>query len=914
MRDKFFNWLGYVTYHKYWLVLIISLVVTLVLGGFAKKIKVEATWMSLLPQGSQSVKSFQKILDEFGPATNIILAVEGPNKKQITQVTEKLVAQLKDLVIQYQTEDGRLITKKALKRIDHRYDIDFIRKHGLMLEKAKNLKKNKVLFTDYNLVPFITDVNSVYESQWVSDSDNLTKQEKEAERGLDGMFQLFHSISDFAYGEADDPLSVQRGVDALTLGDGYYLSNDKKMLLIFITPTISINEIEPSVVVVDSLDSHLNRFKKEYPDVHFGLTGMHVVMRDEVRAGVSDTLRNLTFAAVLILALFIFSFRMWSGPILAMLVLFTGIAWDIGIVQIVIGRLNIITVMCSVVLLGLGIDYAVHIISSYSELRHKGECIEKAIYLTYQKIGKGLLTGALTTSFAFLSLAAIGSEAFKEFGFVVGAGIICCLLSSIFLLPACIVAKEKIWQALTKKENPKRVDMEFDFLGKTADFSTARPWVTLAIALILSVFMILQIPKTKMNQNYMDLEPEGLESVRLQREIVKRFHMSPDNMMAIYYSLDEVNQVQDRLNSQPAVGMVESIASVLPSQEKQKRRLPYLKEIQRMQKNIPERVSIDTQSLVKELRRFSDNIIEISSLAYISGLDRVFDKANQFIGFDEDGNQVGVNYTLKLAGYIESRPETITRLDKYQGYFRKMMKERISEMSTPEMITLDMVPESYREGYVSEDGSLFLMAFYSRKDIWDGLFTSPFLKTMLRNVPNSTGSPVFMKEMVESAGKEGKTAFGIALFSILILLFADFRSLKTTLVALIPLLTSMIWLFGLMGLLDIRFTIVNVIGFPLLIGIGIDDGVHVIHRFKVERKVKLSYAISSIGKAILLTSVTTMLCFGSLVSSEYRGYIGLGLIVTIGIGLCFITSVIILPAILKLIWGGKKEHPEFFEA
>ncbi|MCK4857840.1 MAG: MMPL family transporter, partial [candidate division Zixibacteria bacterium] len=674
----------------------------------------------------------------------------------------------------------------------------------------------------------------------------------------------------------------------------------------------SVNEIEPSVIAVDSLEARLSQFKIQYPDVHFGITGMQVVMRDEMDAGISDTMRNLAMAAVLILAIFVLSFRMWSGPLLALLVLLTGITWDIGLAQIVIGRLNIITVMCSIVLVGLGIDYAIHILSAYSEFRHKGETIEGAIAQAFQKIGSGLLTGALTTAVAFLSLTTIGSPAFKEFGFVTGAGIITCLLASIFLLPAAIVAKEKLWRLMTRREHLKRVDMEFRFLGRITRIATARPWVTVGIVLLITVALALQIPRVSMNRNYMDLEPEGLESIRLQRELVKRFHMSPDNMMAIYDSVEEVNQVQDRLYSQPAVGMVESIASVLPSEKKQRARLPYVRDIHEAQADLLAEVAIDTKALVEQLHRFSDNIIEISSMAYTSGLDRVFDKANQFVGLNEDGNQVGSNHAEELAGYLRDHPEAVVRLGDYQAFFRNIMKQRITEMSDTTMITLAMVPESFREHYVSADGSHFLMAFYSKNDVWDGLFTSPFLKTILRNAPQATGSPIFMREMVETTKREGIIAFAIALLAILLLLLVDFRSLLTAITALLPLLLAVIWLFGLMGALGIKVTIINVIGFPLLIGIGIDDGVHVIHRYRVEGKARLSYAMSSIGKAILLTSITTMLGFGSLVSSDFRGYIGLGLVVTIGIGLCFITSVIVLPAILKLLWGSRSWQPQLF--
>jgi len=912
VRERFFNWLGYVTYRRYWLVLLVCLAVTVVFGYFAGKIRMEATWLSMLEKDSPSVKSFQTIIDEFGAATNIIVALEGEDTEQLKKIADTISFQLADLNIEYLSGDGSLDTMKAFKRIDHRYDQDFIENHGLMLEKAKNLKKNKLLFTDYNLVPFLTHVNDVYEAQWVSDSDNLTKQEKEAEQGLDGMFQLFHTISAFARGETDDSTVVQKGVDALTLGDGYYLSSDKKMLLIFISPSMSINEIDPSVVAVDSLDNRLLELMTQWPDVRYGTTGMHVLMRDEMQSGIEDTVNNLTIALILILAIFIVSFRMWTGPILAMLVLVTGVVWDTGLAQLIYGRLNIMTAICSVILVGLGVDYAIHMISAFTELRHKGESIENAIAKSFQKIGNGLLTGALTTAIAFLSLVVIGSDAFREFGLVVGLGIICCLLASLFLLPAILVTKEKLWRLFTTKEFPKRIDMEFKFLGKTADVVTSRSWITVILVVVLTAFLVWQIPSTRMNRNYMDLEPEGLESIRLQREIVKRFHMSPDNMMAVYKTIDEVDRVQDFLNSKPSVGMVESIATVLPTEEKQTMRRPYLIEIRERQKKLPPEKSINAEMLAEQLHRLSDNIIEISSSAYINGLDRVFDKANQFIGLDEEGNQIGVNYAEKLAEYIKEHPEAIANLKKYQWYFRPLMKKRLEKMSNTESITIGIVPETYYDRYVSKDSSHFLMAFYSRKDIWDGLMTSPFIMTLQRAVPEATGTPVFMREMVEARKKDGPLAFGVAFLAIFILLLWDFRSVKTTIVALLPLVISVTWLFGIMGLFDINFTIVNVIGFPLLIGIGIDDGVHVIHRYRLEGKAKLSYTMASIGKPILLTSLTTMLGFGSLIFSTYRGYIGFGLLVTLGIGLCFVASVLILPAILKIVWGGKKEHPRFF--
>jgi len=799
----------------------------------------------------------------------------------------------------------------VVKRIDVQYDTSYFANRGFMLEKAKNLKKSRILYTDYNIVPFITHINDVLESQYVQDSDNLTKQEKEAVRELDGIYQLLETMQDFAENKSASREKVKNAVRELTIGDGYYLSNDKKMLLMIVTPTMTVDEIDNTVIGVNKLDEILKIFNDKYPDLHFSMTGMHVVVRDEMVSGVSDTIINLIFALVIVLIVFVLSFRMLSGPFLAMLVLISGITWDIGLAYIFIGRLNIFTAVCSVVLVGLGVDFAIHILSAYSEFRHKEYSIENSLFEAFTRIGAGLVTGALTTAVAFLTLIFTSFQAFREFGFVVGAGIICCLLASLFFLPATLVLKEKIWGKIRKDAVPKQVDMEFTFLGKISEIMTARPWITIVAAVLLTVFFIFFIPRVQMNKNYMDMEPAGLESIRLQREIPKRFNMSPDNMMAIVDNLEEADRITDQLNERPTVGLVESISDFLPTQEKQKERIPVVKAIAEDQKRLPKFSPVKKDIFIEQLYRLNDNLIEMSDLAFIGGLDRVLDKTNSFLGMNIDGDQVDVNRIEELVSIVRNTPEAEERLNAYQNIFMPAMTEIIRTMANPEPITLDMVPDSFKERFISIDGNYFLVAIYSKNDIWDGLFTSPFLETVIHDVPGATGSPIFMKAMVNTAKEQGVFAFFLAFIAFIFILLLDFRSVKIAFTAMLPLLMTLIWMLGIMGLTGFSFSIVNVIGLPLILGIGIDDGVHIIHRYRIEGRGKLSYSISSIGKAIFLTTLTTLLAFGSLIPSAYRGYASLGILLCLGIGLCFITSVIILPAFLKIILG-RQEASNFF--
>jgi len=145
----------------------------------------------------------------------------------------------------------------------------------------------------------------------------------------------------------------------------------------------------------------------------------------------------------------------------------------------------------------------------------------------------------------------------------------------------------------------------------------------------------------------------------------------------------------------------------------------------------------------------------------------------------------------------------------------------------------------------------------------------------------------------------------LTLLIVFLLLWFDFRNALHALIAMIPLAVGIFWMVGLMKLTGQQLTVMNIMGLPMIVGIGIDDGVHVVHRWIHEGKHKIHTIFSSSGKAILLTSLTTMLAFGSLIFSIWRGLGHLGAALFVGVCACFLTSVIVLPGIIGFIERGK---------
>ena len=136
---------------------------------------------------------------------------------------------------------------------------------------------------------------------------------------------------------------------------------------------------------------------------------------------------------------------------------------------------------------------------------------------------------------------------------------------------------------------------------------------------------------------------------------------------------------------------------------------------------------------------------------------------------------------------------------------------------------------------------------------------------------------------------------------VFLLLWLDFRRPDHALIAILPLAAGVFWMVGLMKLTGLQFTVINVMGLPMIVGIGIDDGVHIVHRWVSEGKRDLFTVFASTGKAILLTTLTTMLAFGSLYFSVWRGFASLGSALFIGVGACFITTILFLSGILGWI-------------
>jgi len=161
-----------------------------------------------------------------------------------------------------------------------------------------------------------------------------------------------------------------------------------------------------------------------------------------------------------------------------------------------------------------------------------------------------------------------------------------------------------------------------------------------------------------------------------------------------------------------------------------------------------------------------------------------------------------------------------------------------------------------------------------------------------------TGIQTISDELKRLVRESFKVATALSIAMVFLMLYLHFRNFSLVMLTLTPLLVSVVWMLGTMRLLGIDITILNFVATPLIIGIGIDDGVHIVEKYLYRKARDLGPTLAACGKAVTLTSLTTIFGFSSLFMAEYSGFQSLGLCAILGVFFCWLGSVVLLPLIM----------------
>ena len=604
-------------------VLVGALLVTAAAAGLMGRLELKMHFKNLMPQDHPMVEEFNRIVDDFSTATQIIVAATGEEvelKAFADEVAPRIAAM-----------------GEYVQRVDYRLERNFFLEHGFMLQKEKDLENLKGLFRDLSLLPWLKALNDSFEKTYVYDEESISTREKEnrAIVFLDGIQHWVRTLGQYVEEEDRvEPAAAEEAAERFLIGDEYSISPDKDMILLFVRPTFSLNEVDKVIAAENAIDAVIDSVAAKYPTVETGTTGIMALSRDETVAASQDAYYTSILAFGLIVALFILSFRMWMAPLLAGICLIIGVVWAGGVAALTVGSLNIMTSMFSVILIGLGVDFSIHIISGYTENRAAGRETGEALRQTLRKTGGGVITGGVTTACAFFTLVISESAGMQEFGLVAGSGVICCMIASVVALPAMLAWRDRLLERWQWKKGRVRT-AEFGFLGRMAGALARRPVAGLTGGTIVTGLLLYAALQITFDYNYLNMEPVGLTSIELQDRMEEEFGATPDFALITASSVDEARRIAEEAKGLEMIGMVTSISEYLPAADEQVRRKPHIEEIRRSLEEDRELARLaegDLGEFIDELYRLEDNVVELAQLAFLGGQDRVDGKCRDIVG------------------------------------------------------------------------------------------------------------------------------------------------------------------------------------------------------------------------------------------------------------------------------------------
>lgn len=645
---------------------------------------------------------------------------------------------------------------------------------------------------------------------------------------------------------------------------------------------------------IDLLRHLIQQTKNEVPGVNVGLTGQPVLDYDQMTQSEKDIILASIVSLLLCALIFIYGYNETGRPVKATICLLVGMAYTMGFTTLTVGHLNVLTITFVPMLIGLAIDYGVHLITRYEEELRHGKSQEAALAKAMVFTGQGIFTGSLTTAGAFLAMYFTNFKGIQEMGVICGGGLLLCLIPMMTLLPALLLRGRQNVIDLGHKEDETRARIENIWLR--------RPVLVIGITVVLSTLAFTQIHqgKVKFDYNLIELQSRGLSSVLFAQKLT---HADKSTLAGaiVATNLSQAIELEEKLyqltntvaDVEPPVEMLENF-----TEQNQTRKLGLIQGIK--EEVTPLKFSApDTQPV--NIANFSLTLFSLR--AYCGwALDEIGTNnptlSRQFVSLQQAIDNLR---KTMLAGNTNALAVHANKLAAFQRGFFDDLRETFQSLQNQDVsapLSMEDLPPALKDQFVGKNGKILLQVF-PKHDVWQRDNQEAFVTDMRTVEPNATGTPVQFYEYETLMRNSYIQAAWYSLIAIAFLVLIHFRSPVAMILSLLPVGIGTLWLAGAMGWFGIPFNLANIMTLPLVIGIGVTNGVQILNRFAEERTPNI--LARSTGKAVLVSGLTAIAGFGSLILAKHRGIQSLGYVMSMGITACMIAGLTFLPAVLNLL-------------
>ncbi len=843
----------------------------------------------LVPEDDVSQARWNSLRSQFASAEPLIIALEASASGVSVEDLETTAREIAE----------HLQADPQVRSVFYRVDFDWLADHALALAPADMVEQafemvqrllavdGKLILTswaDLNLRS-ATDIEDSLESGSVLPSDD-------AAVAAAWLLDLVDAERDFLtdpHGFVDRlkqvPLMlIDSGRRGSLTGDGYLSTSDERVVFVLVSPAYFDDSLEAQRALVDSVRVAVAAVLSERAGVRYGLTGPAAMAVEEMNAIGRDTRRTSLIAIVGVLGISLLVFRRRRHALLGLATLAAGVTWSIGAVQLEIGSLNIITTALIPILVGMGIDYAVHPLSQY-ELERQNKGRREAVRATLRTTSAAVVASAFTTSAAFACLLLMDFRGFSQLGLVTSVGVLLCLLAALLVLPALLLLR-----GAPEHDNAAAraaVDQIWD--DRAARWVCASPGLVVALAIGLTAIAGLAASRVELEPSLLELLPAGSESIHYLEIINDESALSHDFNLVVAEDLEQLRALRSRAEDEASIRRFESILTFLPDQ-------PLASEAAAARARRTLEV-IELTVAAFDGRRLSDSLLRLESALATAADDAFVAGLGGVSGALEKARQATAG-AIELA--MAASPERLAEWAEAQEALRVVAFSALQQLRDAASVPLPTrasLPSEIVDRFMTEDGR-YVGYLFPAGDIYDTGFLGQFNVASRRVASNAIGFPVLFESHSALITSGFGLAFASAALLVFLVLLLDLRNTQHTALALVPVFFGTVWMLGLMWALGLSFNFANLVAVPIVLGVGIDAGVHIIHRLRLEGSAGIMTVVSHTGRAILIASLTTMVGFGSLVFATHRGMASLGALLLLGVGACTIAALIVLPNLL----------------
>ncbi len=885
--------------HPAWFVLPQILLFSVCVVYTAFCLKFDMSRDNLVGSDKKYHQVFMRFQREFPGEDEFAIVVESQSMDRNRQFVERLAAKLQP--------ETNLFTD-----IFYKGDMASLGKKALLFAPEADLKDMRTAIKNYR--PFIeeftqaTNLDSFF--GLINRQFRNAKHEENAENNsLIGAIPALQRIIDEASVSLSLPgTPVSPGVDAL-FGGGQ--EAQERMYLTFATNRIYLitararsGDLVPQAV--KQMRQLIRQTAMEVPGINVGVTGEPVLDFDEMQQSQRDSALASVVSLLLCSLIFIYAYRETGRPLKAVACLVIGLGYTMGFTTLVIGHLNILTITFAPILIGLAIDFAIHFITRYEEETRNGhspvEAVEKAMIFT----GQGIVTGALTTAGAFLAMGLTDFKGIQEMGVISGAGLALCLIPMMTMLPVLLMRGSQ--NALDHA-----VGMAAQKRARIENLWLERPGWVICLSLALCGGAATQFQKVRFDYNLLHMQSKGLSSVEFEKKLV----FSGQSVLYAAIVADSLAQAQhfeEIVSNLPAVSSVDgndkgdAMYDLLTRNQSAKIGL-----VRAIQNEVSDLHFAPPDDQPVKLTALSSTLYSTMGYLALAADDVPKDQAPLAEQLRSLHRAIS-DFRVKL---LSGEPAIHKRLRGYQEALFDDIRETFNAITDQDtsgpLRPLDL-PPSLRSRFVGVTGHYRLMVF-PKYDIWNhdvqGEFITELRTALQGDADRVTGTPVQLYEYTTLLKDSYQQAALYALGAIALMVFVHFRSLVCVVLSLLPVAIGSAWTMGVMGIVGIPFNPANIMTLPLVIGIGVTNGIHILNRVAEEHNA--SILSKSTGKAVLVSGLTALAGFGSLTLGKHQGIQSLGLVMAIGIATCMVAGLTFLPALLNVLarmgWAVAEKRP-----